>query len=177
MSRPNWAARRLISRRLPGAIALIMLAACGAAQPPASVPTLTLIPAPDTPTPTNIPPTATRASLPGPSDIAAPTPAPSALPDLLTSDPVAAELVRLAQRRLSDTLNVPVSALRLVEVKPYRWADTSLGCPAPGQSYARAEIDGYRIVLAAGEQEYLFHTDFDRPFSCDPADEQLPAGE
>jgi hypothetical protein len=35
-------------------------------------------------------------------------------------------------------------------------------------------VDGYRIVLSAGDNEYLFHTDFDRALPCDAKNEQLP---
>jgi hypothetical protein len=35
-------------------------------------------------------------------------------------------------------------------------------------------VDGYRIALSAGDNEYIFHTDFDRALPCDAANEQLP---
>ncbi len=174
MLKPNWAAKRRISCWLL-LFTLAALTACGAVQSATGAPTLTLIPAPDTPTPTRIPATSTRAALPGPADIATAAPSPTPDSDLLPLDPVAAELVLLAQRRLSDELDLPVGAMQVVEVEPYRWTDSSLGCPVPGQTYAPAEIDGYRIVLAADGREYLFHTDFDRAFPCDPVNERLPS--
>lgn len=94
---------------------------------------------------------------------------------LVEIDPVAAELVTLAQRRLSQELNVPTRRVRVLEVAPYTWTDSSLGCPLNGQEYPSVEIDGYRIVLSVGDREYIFHTDFDRLIPCNPDNELLPA--
>lgn len=94
---------------------------------------------------------------------------------LLAADPIASELAMLAQRRLGTTLDLPTLRIAVVSVDPYIWTDTSLGCPQPGESYTPLDIDGYRIVLNARDQEYIFHTDFDRVIPCDADHEQLPA--
>lgn len=96
---------------------------------------------------------------------------------LVEVDPVAAELVALAQRRVSQERDVPASRVRVVEVSPYTWTDSSLGCPLDGEDYTAVEIDGYRIVLAVGDREFIFHTDFDRLIPCDSDDELLPTEE
>ncbi len=97
-----------------------------------------------------------------------------ALGILLELDPVAAELVRLAQQRVARQLDLPLRRIRIVDVRAMRWTDNSLGCPQPDQTYAQVEVDGYRIVVSAGEQEYIFHADFDRLLPCDAENEQLP---
>ncbi|MBC6934950.1 MAG: hypothetical protein DWB42_03840 [Chloroflexi bacterium] len=171
--RKNWAASWRINR-LPGFVLLIFLAACAGGEASTPPPTLTLIPAIITDTPSPAPPTATRAALPGPGDVVTAGPADEETPE---SDPVAAELVQLAQRRLGDILDLPTRRIRVVEVRPVRWPDSSLGCPLPGQTYTAVQIDGYRIVLLAGEREYIFHTDFDHALPCDAANEQLPEAE
>ncbi len=94
---------------------------------------------------------------------------------LLAVDPVAQELVALAQRQVARTQDLPVRRVRVVSAAPYLWPDTGLGCPLPDTAYTAAQIPGYRIVVAAGEVEYLFHTDSERLFPCDPAREVLPA--
>lgn len=91
---------------------------------------------------------------------------------VLELDPVAAELALLAQQRVAETLDLPVRRIHIVSVRAVRWTDSSLGCPQPDQSYAQAEIDGYRIVVSAGEREYAFHSDFDRLILCES--EPLP---
>jgi hypothetical protein len=93
---------------------------------------------------------------------------------LVDIDPVAAELAVLAQRRLAQELNVPAGRVRVLEVTPYRWTDSSLGCPLADEVYSTVQIDGYRILLSVGSDEYIFHTDFDRLLACDVDDEQLP---
>jgi hypothetical protein len=156
-------------------------AACSAGQALTVEPTQTLIPATDTAIPIPIPPSATPAGLPRPGDLVTPqstlesppTGTPEVTPGL--DDPVADDLVALAQRRIAQELNLPVRRIRLVEVKFYTWEDTSLGCPVAGETYAEGTIDGYRIVLEAGDKQYIFHTDFDRALPCDAANEKLPS--
>ncbi|NWF69844.1 MAG: hypothetical protein HXY40_12235 [Chloroflexi bacterium] len=98
-----------------------------------------------------------------------------AIGTLLQIDPIAAELVALAQRRLAQELDLPLRRIQLVDLRLVRWTDSSLGCPQPEQTYTPMQIDGYRIVLSVGERQYVFHTDFDRLIPCDAQDEQLPA--
>jgi hypothetical protein len=93
---------------------------------------------------------------------------------LVGVDPIAAELAAMAQRRLGLDLDLPSLRITIVSVEPFIWADTSLGCPIPGGTYTSLAIDGYRIVLAARDQEYIFHTDFDRVIPCDSVNERLP---
>ncbi len=160
---------------------LLVLAACASGGTPVVEPTQQLIPPTITDTPASAPVTSTPLELPRPSDLAM-TPvgtlesidqSPS-LDEQLANDPVAAELAALAQRRVAQELNLPTRRVQIVEVVAYAWTDTSLGCPIPGENYSPGEVDGYRIVLSAGEQQYIFHTDFDRVIPCDSANEQLP---
>jgi hypothetical protein len=164
-------------------ILALLASACASSTPSTAEPTQALIPATETPIPSPVPPTSTSQALSRPADLTSatasgnadllPTDTPGASPTL--DDPVANDLVALAQRRVAQELNLPVRRIRLVEVKFYTWADTSLGCPQPNESYAQVTVDGYRIVLEAGDKQYIFHTDFDRVLPCDAAREQLPA--
>ncbi|MEP7290151.1 MAG: hypothetical protein ABI835_00155 [Chloroflexota bacterium] len=160
-------------------------AACApntADNPPA--PTLTLIPATATDTPTPIPPTATPSNLLGPQDVSratGTTTTPESLDslsvqELIAQDPVAAELVGIAQRVVAADLDLPIRRIRLIDVRAVVWTDSALNCPLPDSEVVEQETDGYRIVLGAGEQEYLFHTDVDRVVPCDEANEDLQAG-
>jgi hypothetical protein len=162
--------------RLLAAFVLLLAAACTTPET-ALLPTATLITPQPTLTATPLPPTATPQSLPAPSDLveaAPPTIPPEATDDLTAVDPIAAELVALAQRFVADQNDLPVVRVRLVEVQPFTWTDSSLGCPSSDVVYAPVLVDGYRIVLTTGEQFHLFHTDFDRIIPCDPDNEQLP---
>lgn len=160
----------------------LFLIGCGvvtACSPSTSVvPTLTLIPSTATTVPSPVPPTATLETLPAPQDLfASPTPVPSGnhTPEaLIEIDPIAAELVSIAQRLVAQELDLPTRRVRFVEAEPYEWTDSSLGCPLPGQVYIPVITNGYRIVVSAADEEYIFHTDFDRVLPCDADNEQLP---
>jgi len=143
-----------------------------------------LIPATATDTATSVPPTATNANLPAPADVAQPsdTPTPTGSAAALTGDalvaqdPVGGELVGIAERLIAQQLNLPTRRVRLIDVRSVVWTDSTLNCPAANSQVVEQDIDGYRIVVQAGDQNYLFHTDFDRVIPCDFANERLPAG-
>lgn len=165
-----------------GAIILFLFiaTACSSTAPLVAEPTQTLI----IPTVTNTPipqtPTVTLTPLPRAGDLSTATPAvenssATAIPDQTPDDPVAAELVGLAQRRVAELTSMPVRRVQVVEVTAYKWMDISLGCPTPDVTYPKQEVDGYRIVLSVDSQQYIFHTDFDRVVACDADKEKLPS--
>ena len=149
-----------------------------------SAPTLALIPATATDTATPVPPTATSANLPAPADVAQPTD--TATPTgssadltgdaLVAQDPVAGELVGIAQRLVADQLNLPTRRIRMVDVRSVVWTDSALNCPAANSQVVQQATDGYRIVVQAADKDYLFHTDFDRVVPCEFTNEHLPDG-
>ncbi len=165
---------------ISGLFVAFVLSACAADATPFVEPTQTLIPATETSTPAPVLPTLDQPTLPAASEILSATAefTEAATPDtsdLLDVDPVASELTALAQRRIAQDLGLPTRRIQVVEVSSYVWPDTSLGCPIAGETYTPQAVDGYRIVLSAGDKEYIFHTDFDRAIPCDAANEQLPA--
>ncbi len=168
-------------RRWVALLVLLLAVACAPGAETA-VPTLTLIPATHTPTLTPLPPTSTPANLPGPQDVRQPTetPTPAGTPAglsgdaLIAQDPVAGELVGIAQRLVATERDLPLNRIFLLDVRPVVWTDSTLNCPAPDSNPVEQEIDGYRILVQAGNQEYLFHTDFDRVVPCNPDNEALP---
>ncbi len=173
-----------MARRLIFLLVLVAAACAPAGGGDSSVPTLTLIPATATLTPTLAPPTSTPANLPAPQDIVQPTaaaPTPSTVDELIgealiAEDPVAAELVGIAQRIVAADLDLPIRRVFLSDVRPVVWTDSTLNCPQANSEIVAVTSDGYRIVLEVGDQEFLFHTDFDRVIPCDPDNEQLPEG-
>jgi hypothetical protein len=96
---------------------------------------------------------------------------------LLEADPVAADMVWLARRRLATQLDLPVIRIRVIDVMPVTWTDSSLGCPQPDQIYPPVTIEGYRIVLAAGDEEHIFHSDSTQVLPCQAGNERLPLAE
>jgi hypothetical protein len=153
---------------------MFFAAACSPPAAPDSQPTQMLVPPTVTSTSIPVSPTVVTTQLPRPGDISTIAPTSEMLEATPIDDIIAAELVGLAQRRLSQEFDVPVRRIRVLELTRYTWPDTSLGCPAPGETYPIADVEGYRIVLAINDEQYIFHTDFDRVIGCDPANEQLP---
>lgn len=86
---------------------------------------------------------------------------------LTAIDPIAAELSALAVRRVRQQTGVDDEDVVLEDVYPVQWQDTSVGCPQDGQTYASAQLDGYRIVISDGETSYLFHTDSVQLIPCE----------
>jgi hypothetical protein len=92
----------------------------------------------------------------------------------LLIDPLVMELVALAQRRLATQFDILDRRVKPIEITPYTWSDTSLGCPEPRQTYVPQQIDGYRLVMQVGEALYAFHTDSEQIRPCPDGQEDLP---
>jgi hypothetical protein len=53
-----------------------------------------------------------------------------------------------AQRTATDP-----EAVDVVQSVAVTWSDGSLGCPEPGMFYTQALVDGYHVILRAGDEE------------------------
>jgi hypothetical protein len=58
------------------------------------------------------------------------------------------------------------------------WPDGSLGCPRPGEMYTQAPVNGYWVVLKAGERRYDYRASVKGEIRrCDVSNRlQLPVG-
>jgi hypothetical protein len=64
---------------------------------------------------------------------------------------------------------------RVVRVERVTWRDGSLGCPQPGIAYTQALIPGWRIELAVGSKEVIYHaSEQGRVVHCPPGREKKP---
>jgi hypothetical protein len=77
-----------------------------------------------------------------------------------------ARLLVEARRDLARRLGVAEADVRPSTLRRATWPDTSLGCPAPGESYAQVETEGFVIELRAAGARYRYHTDHDRAVYC-----------
>jgi hypothetical protein len=63
---------------------------------------------------------------------------------------------------IAADLEVRTSALRadfkVIQAEAVQWNDGSLGCPQPGLEYTQAIVDGYRIVVEWGGQQFDYRT-------------------
>ncbi|MGD2144512.1 MAG: hypothetical protein PVF54_08560 [Anaerolineae bacterium] len=64
-----------------------------------------------------------------------------------------------AVAQLAGELEIPSDEIEVLSVELYEWADTSLGCPEAGTSYAQVITPGYRVILETQGEKYEVHTD------------------
>ena len=73
--------------------------------------------------------------------------------------------------RLIYEKNIDPSKLYLEEFYPYKWSDSSYGCPSPGVYYedTLGEYSGYKYFLSDGSNTWEYHVDIDDTvvFRCD----------
>jgi hypothetical protein len=86
-----------------------------------------------------------------PPEMPSVTPPPvSAVPqDIL--DAILTEAARLS--------GAPREQVAIVRADAVVWNDGSLGCPEPGMEYIQVLVDGYWVVLQAGETQFDFRVD------------------
>lgn len=68
-------------------------------------------------------------------------------------------MVEKAKEDLAQRLPIPKNQIALIEAIPVTWPDASLGCPQPGELYAKGNTPGYSIVLETSGNQYTYHTD------------------
>jgi hypothetical protein len=68
------------------------------------------------------------------------------------------------QARLDHVLDLAAAesglgrtTLVIVSAEAVTWNDGSLGCPKPGVMYTQALVDGFRVVVAAGDRQLDYH--------------------
>ncbi|MBL7159913.1 hypothetical protein ISS85_05530 [Candidatus Microgenomates bacterium] len=89
------------------------------------------------------------------------------LEDEIAIEPKAENLVSQAKENLSQKLDVNKDEIRLTQIEPVDWPDTSLGCSSPGMLYAQVITSGYKITLEGRGKSYIYHSDFKRVVSCE----------
>ena len=85
------------------------------------------------------------------------------------------------QARLDHVLDLAAAesgqdrtTLVIVSAEAVTWNDGSLGCPKPGVMYTQALVEGFRVVVAAGDRQLDYHmSQTGQPRLCQGA---VPAG-
>ena len=73
------------------------------------------------------------------------------------SDPP--EAVVAAEQQLSKELGIPVDEIDYVSFSREEWPDACLGLAEPDEMCAQVITPGWRIVLTAEGQQYVYRTD------------------
>jgi hypothetical protein len=77
----------------------------------------------------------------------------------------------LAVADLAAQTGVDPADIDVVASDRVTWRNGSLGCPKLGYSYVQMLVEGYRIVLHAGAENYVYHgANGEVPFRCSQPD-------
>jgi len=114
----------------------------------------------------------TRPTPPPTAELAMPTPTPMRRVERLIGDAAVAK----ASAVLAERLDLPRDRIEVVSVTDDEMPLGDLGCPAVGEEVEKrspAMIIGQEIILRAGDQEYVFHTDGRRLILCRIGEERM----
>jgi len=64
-----------------------------------------------------------------------------------------------ARARLSEMENIPEEEIEIVSYEETQWANACLELSEPDEVCAQVITPGWRVVLEAEGEEYVFHTD------------------
>lgn len=73
-----------------------------------------------------------------------------------------------ARRDLAERLSVDAATIHVIGMRPNRWPDSALGCPAPGEEVKAGTVAGYQLSLKHLERVYTYHTDLQTVRACPP---------
>ena len=100
-------------------------------------------------------PSADETATPDPSRPVRSAPELSTVPPsdaLMTGEVPADVLADLVADAAERTATEP-GAVEVIQAEAVTWNDGSLGCPEPGMFYTQALVDGYHVILRAGDEE------------------------
>ncbi|MBI5961078.1 MAG: hypothetical protein HY866_20230 [Chloroflexi bacterium] len=89
-------------------------------------------------------------------------------------DPIAQAMVDFSKSDAAKRRDVPENSIELVSLLTIIWPDASVGCPKPEGDYESNLTPGYRIVLRAGDERLIYHTNARDVVLCTPEEEILP---
>ena len=72
--------------------------------------------------------------------------------EMVTGD-VPEDLLKAILADAAERTGLPTEAFTVVRGEAVTWTDGSLGCPQPDMVYTQAPVDGYWIVLEAGDKD------------------------
>jgi len=150
-----------------GVVALVVTACGNAPTPSPDIMEAQAVIIPATPTPAPLPTAAAKliTEIVEPNSPVSPPPPPpqraEPMPNINPKNlpPGSEAAVKAAIADLAKQKNLPVADISVVSVEAVEWNDSSLGCPQEGFMYAQVITPGYLIKLAAGGQQYQYHTD------------------
>lgn len=86
--------------------------------------------------------------------------------------PADTDAIANAISHLTEHLSATASEVVVIEAKPVRWSDGSLGCPQEGQMYTQAIVDGAQVLLQVGDRIYDYRAGSDNQVVLCPSEEK-----
>ncbi|HKQ16206.1 MAG TPA: hypothetical protein VJT80_22495 [Steroidobacteraceae bacterium] len=68
-------------------------------------------------------------------------------------------MMERARQDLAQRLGADPAKIRLAGQESYRWDDSGLGCPRPGEALRAGPVDGFKLSLKYAGRTYTYHTD------------------
>lgn len=97
--------------------------------------------------------------------------APSRMSSELIDQTYPKSLTWQVRRDLARRVGIPARSLRVTEAQRQTWSDACLELAAPNEMCAQQLVEGWRIVVAHGQQSWVYHTDAKgRSVRLEPAD-------
>lgn len=75
------------------------------------------------------------------------------------ADRPARQIIRRVRINLSERFNVPRQSLKLVSFSRQTWSNGCLGLEAPNERCTGAVVEGWRIEMTDGQQNWVYRTD------------------
>jgi hypothetical protein len=69
------------------------------------------------------------------------------------------QIVRRVRRDLSDRFNISRQSLRMIAFSRETWSNSCLGLEAPNERCAGVLVEGWRIEMTDGQQNWMYRTD------------------
>jgi len=97
------------------------------------------------------------------------------LPVSTDKHPVPHEVMDRLYAEVESSSGVGRADIALVRAEEAAWSDASLGCPQPNAEYAQMIVEGYWVILRAGDEEFDYRIDHNlRHRRCTGATKQPP---
>ena len=92
----------------------------------------------------------------------------------LSSD-IPENLLRQMTEQVSQESGLNTDQVNLVRAQKATWRDGSMGCPQPNLMYTQALVEGYWVIMIAGNEEYDFRATTNGKFlRCQGQTRQAP---
>ncbi|RMG94697.1 MAG: hypothetical protein D6706_13425 [Chloroflexi bacterium] len=66
--------------------------------------------------------------------------------------------IQTLKEDLANRKNLNIEDIQVITIEEVTWPDSGIGCPQPGMMYLTVLTPGYKVILAADNQQYIYHS-------------------